>query len=467
MKRLLSVWLSAVCVFTCIVFAISGTGCANMIPPTGGPRDSLPPELIAAIPRDSATNYTGDRVTLTFNEYVNIENALENILISPTPINTPLISNKLRNITVRLRDTLEPNTTYSINFGNAIKDVNEGNVFKNFTYVFSTGSRLDENTLSGKVVLAETGKVDSTLLAVLHRNLDDSAVAKERPRFITRLDGKGNFQFRNLPGGIYALYAIPNEYSRHYDDTTKPFAFASQPIHLDSNYENVVLNAFSKVKKETSKKGGAPAQPASKDKQLRFSANLQGETFDILDTLHLDFNRPITAYDSSKISLTDADFKPIPNYQIVADTNKTRFTIYYIWPLNTTYNLLLGKEAFADSAGITLPRNDTLTITTKKEQDYGSLKIRFNNLDLTSSPVLQVVQNDVVVTSSPLTQREWFRKLFKPGTYQLRLLFDTDKNGKWDTGEFFGVHRQPELVRDLNIQIEVRANWDNEKDISL
>ena len=449
------------------MFSLGQTGCANIIPPGGGPRDTLPPVLITAIPHDSTTNYTGNRIVLTFNEYVNIENVLENVLISPTPTNNPVIDYKLRNITVKLRDTLEPNTTYSINFGNAIKDVNEGNVFKDFTYVFSTGDRLDENTLSGKIILAETGKVDSTLIAVLHRNLYDSAVEKERPRFIARLDGKGNFNFRNLPSGTYRLYAIPNEYSRHYDDTTKPFAFANDPISLDSNLQNVTLYAFQKIKIATPKTSGSATAPASKDKQLRFSTGMQGGSLDILEPFKLDFNRKITAFDSTKIRLTDKDFAGVPGYSIRPDTNQTTFVIQHTWPLNTTYNLVIEKDAFADSAGITLTKNDTIRIFTKKEEDYGSLKIRFNNLDLTRNPVLQLVQNDQLALSSPLTEKEWYRKLLKPGAYQLRILFDTNKNGKWDTGEFLNGRRQPEIVRDLDIQIDVRANWDNEKEISL
>jgi uncharacterized protein (DUF2141 family) len=465
MKRVAPVFFSFVVVVLAIMAAVGGTGCANIVPPSGGPRDTLPPILIASLPQDSTINYTGNRIVLTFDEYVNIENALENVLISPTPKNNPIIDYKLRNITVRLRDTLEPNTTYSINFGNAIKDVNEGNIYKDFTYVFSTGPYLDDNTLTGRVLLAETGKADSTLIAVLHRNTDDSAAAKERPRFITRLDGRGNFQFRNLPSGTYALYAIPNEYSKRYDDTTRPFAFADRPIELDSNVQNVLLMAFQKPKVVVNKPATTAAQPTARDKLLRYSS-VQG-SLDILEPLRLVFSKPITTYDSTKVVLTDNEFRRVANYTISADTNQTTFDINYPWPADAQFNLLIEKEAFADSTGLTLARNDTLRITTKKEDEYGSLKIRFNNLDLTKNPVLQLVTNDVIALTAPLTQRDWTRKLVKPGTYQVRILYDTNKNGKWDTGDFLNGRRQPEVVRDLDINIDVRANWDNEKEITL
>src|SRR5690349_19334628 len=143
-------------------------GCANIIAPTGGPKDTLPPVLVSVNPKDSALNFTGKRVTFTFNEYVQLANQTENLVFSPTPTVTPQIDAKLRTITVRIKDTLDPNTTYTIQFGNAISDINEGNVLRNFTYVFSTGNRLDSNTFRGKVLMAETGKVDSTLIVMLH-----------------------------------------------------------------------------------------------------------------------------------------------------------------------------------------------------------------------------------------------------------------------------------------------------------
>jgi hypothetical protein len=190
---------------------------------------------------------------------------------------------------------LEPNTTYSINFGNSIRDINEGNVYKDYTYLFSTGSTIDQNTVTGKVVMAETGKADSTLIVVLHRNLDDSAVVKEKPRYIARLDSSGNFQFRNLPEGIFALYALPNEFSKRYDDTTKPFAFADKPINTTEDTP-LTLYAYTLEKIDTAvaRKPATTNAPvkennrnANKDKQLRYQLNLDAGRHDLLKNLEL------------------------------------------------------------------------------------------------------------------------------------------------------------------------------------
>lgn len=474
MKIKVSIYFSLFILFIGAVLILSSSGCANIIPPSGGPRDSLPPVLISAVPKDSITRFTGNRITLEFNEFVQIDNAFENVLVSPVPNNIPNITFHFKTVNIKIKDTLEPNTTYSINFGNALKDVNEGNIAKNFTYVFSTGRRLDSNSISGKVILAETGKIDSTLIVVLHRNLDDSAVAKDKPRYIAKLDGKGNFEFRNLPAATFAIYAIPNEFSRHYDDTTKPFAFADSAINTTKSTP-VTLYAYQLAKIDTAVKAAKPqnVNTSSKDRKkqekqlLHFQSNLESGKQGLLTDLELNFTQPIKTFDTTKILLTDKSFTPVNNYTIVADSNKTRFTIIHAWPPNTDFNLLIDKNAFSDSAGVTLAKKDTIKFSTKAEEDYGSVRVRFKNLDLNKNPVLQVLQNDKMVDSIPLTRNEWYRKLFNPGDYDMRILYDNNKNGKWDPGKFFGVHKQPEIVVPINTKLSIRANWDNEKDITL
>ena len=147
------------------------SSCANIIPPSGGAKDSLPPNLVSALPKDSAINVLPKLITLTFDEFVSLQDINNNLIVSPTLKNLPIVDNKLRNVTVKFKDSLEANTTYSLNFGNAIKDVNEGNILKNFRYVFSTGNSIDNFTYKGKVFLAEKGTVDSTLVVILHLSL--------------------------------------------------------------------------------------------------------------------------------------------------------------------------------------------------------------------------------------------------------------------------------------------------------
>jgi hypothetical protein len=110
------------------------TGCANIIPPTGGPRDTLPPQLVSALPKDSTLNFRANRITLTFDEYVDLQEVQNNLLFTPTFEINPEVSVRAKTVTVRFRDSLLPNTTYLLNFGNAIRDVNEANPVRNFTW---------------------------------------------------------------------------------------------------------------------------------------------------------------------------------------------------------------------------------------------------------------------------------------------------------------------------------------------
>ncbi|MBE7171174.1 MAG: Ig-like domain-containing protein [Williamsia sp.] len=462
------------CLFLGILM-VGDTGCANIIPPTGGPKDTLPPVLLAAAPRDSALQFTGKKITLNFNEYVQLENASENVIVSPLPTLNPSFDAKLRTITITIKDTLQPNTTYSINFGKAIKDINEGNVYKEFTYVFSTGTYLDDRTLSGTVTIAETGKTDSTMIAMLYQDGDDSAVVKKRPRYITRLDNRGHFTFRNLPSGTFYLYALKDESgTRRYTDPSQLFAFAGKPLTISANNEPVQLYAYVEKAEEPKKRGSGPAPIATgsrekkaEDKRLRYQTNLENGQHDILDTLRIQFATPLKTFDSTKLVFTDEKFQQISNYALVPDSLNQRFSLLYTWKLGTAYNLILGKELAEDSAGRKLVKIDTIDFKTKKQEDYGELRLRFPILDLSNHPVLQLIQSEKIVYTHVFTTKEFNVKIFRPGDYEIRILYDENGNGRWDAGEFFGKHKQPEKVLSIDKKFNVKANWGNDHTINL
>ena len=468
MKRLFTNCLLFVCILPQIVVLSS---CANMIPPGGGPKDSLPPILVNAFPKDSAVNVTTKNITLTFDEYVQtLQNVQENLIISPVLKYPPIVDSKLRNVTIKIKDTLEPNTTYSFNFGDAIKDVNEGNTAKGINYVFSTGNTIDFNTYSGYVVIAESGKTDSTLIAILHKNPDDSAVVKERPRYYARINGQGQFTFQNLPKGNFSVYVLPNDFTKKYDDSTKLFAFRNGPVNISENTRPDTLFAYQEFKRKERLPTASQVKlaPGNKeDKRLKYTLDLETGQQDILNNLTFFFNRKLTLYDSSKFVLYDTSYNKLNGYSFSIDTSKTKITLVYPWKETTHFRLLIAKDAVSDSSGTTLAKADTIRFITKREADYGSIRLRFTNLDLSKNPVVQFVQSEKIIESFPLTQAQLTRKLYRPGTYELRILYDTNKNGVWDTGHFFGTRRQPEIVQLIPRQLVIRSNWDNEVTIPL
>ncbi len=459
--------------------------CANIIPPSGGPRDSLPPVLIKATPNDSSTHFSANKITLNFDEYVTIDNPQDNIIIWPNPIKPPTIESKLRTVTIKLRDSLEKNTTYTISFNKGLKDVNEGNADTSFTYVFTTGNKLDKNIIRGKVILAETGKIDSTLIVVLQTNLSDTAIKKTSPRYYARLNRNGNFRFFNLPTDTFNVFVVPNDYTKRYDDSTKMFAFLNKPLLVkDSSTAPVTLYAYEEYKAKdksitanTSKNvpnntnKSSAKKKRNKDSTLKFSADFENGKQDFLKPLSLTFSDTLQSYDTGKIHLTDTLYKPMYGLQFSQDSTNTKLFINYKWKENTIYKLILDKDAVSDSLGNTITKNDTLSFSTLRESDYGSIRINFQNVDTSKHPVLEFIQNEKIVESTPITSYQWYQKFIHPGDYELRVLFDANRNGKWDPGSY-EKRIQPEVVQSVKTRsgtskITIRGNWDNEENVSL
>ena len=465
-----------------IIFAvslISGPGCANIIPPQGGPRDSLPPVLLKATPGDSTRNFTGNKITFTFDEFVDVQAIQENLMVSPSPRINPTVDFRLNTVTLKLKDSLEANTTYSINFGNAIKDFNEGNPLKEFTYTFSTGRYIDSLELSGKLILAETGKTDTTLIIMLYTKADDSAVVKENPRYITKLDGKGNFIFKKLPPKIFYIYALKDEGGTHrYLNDNQLFAFANKPVIVDGKTEPVTLYAWAgkqttqqqqanlsgiNIGGNRSKGGGIAA-----DSRLKYQTNLSNNQQDILSNFVITFDQPLRSFDSTKIRLyTDSAFITAPAYTFTKDSSNKKILLTHSWKENTIYHIILEKDFAQDSAGKKILKTDTLNFITRKAADYGALKLKFRSLDMTKNPVLLFVTGETIFKSIPLTSAEFSQSLFFPGEYELRILYDDNKNGIWDPGQFFIKHKQPELVKPIDRKIIVKPAWQNEFEIAL
>lgn len=472
--------------FLLIAGAATHMGCASIIPPTGGPRDTLPPVLLSALPVEFSKHITGNKFVFKFDEYIDAKDIRTELIVNPVPKVEPITDGHLQNVTVKLKDTLLPNTTYTLNFYKGIKDVNEGNILRNFTYVFSTGDHIDSGQFAGNVLIAQTGKPDSSLVVVLHKKLDDSAVFKERPRYLTRVDTTGRFVFDHIQPGRYAVYAMKDEGGSHkYLSRSQLFAFLDAPVNVTKTTPPVTLYAYSEIAEPRSKSstgtGGTngngnsgsntPSKPRkSKDQRLELTTNTSNGVFDILDTFRITFGMGLRTFDSTQIRFTDESFKDIPlnRYRWVRDTTNRNFYLTYFWPLDTKFNLILPRTFATDSAGKKLLKDDTIAFRTKKDIDYGEIRIRVFNLDLSKKPVLLFYSGDALKVSIPFGDKKEIRRiLFKPGDYELRILYDANGNGKWDPGEFFVKHRQPEKETIIMKKFTVKANWDNDRDITL
>ncbi|WP_166921117.1 Ig-like domain-containing domain [Flavobacterium poyangense] len=191
--------------------------CAKRGSITGGLKDTLAPVLKYSTPKNFTTNFKAKEIILTFDEYIKLKNANKQLIISPPmklePIITP--SNASKFISIKLRDTLQPNTTYSLNFGQSITDNNEGNPYNQLKYVFSTGSYIDSLSISGTVKDAYEKNVDNFVSVMLYEVNDtfkDSLIYKQNPRYITNtLDSLKTFKLENLKAGKYLLMALKDK----------------------------------------------------------------------------------------------------------------------------------------------------------------------------------------------------------------------------------------------------------------
>lgn len=429
--------------------------------PTGGKRDSLPPTLINAVPGENTLNFNSKKIVLTFDEYVQLDQVRENLVVSPVPEKDPYVDSKLKTVTIKINDTLKPNTTYSINLGNAVRDINENNIYKNLTYTFSTGGYIDSLTLSGNVQMAETGAFDSTLTVLLYNNLIDSAVETQKPRYIAKVDSSGNFNFKHLAPGTYNYYALKDgDGNKFYSNPREIFAFAPTTVDVDNDPKEIKLYAYA----------AEPEKPAvtkqTPEKKLKYISKVPSEEQDIQSNLSLDFNKKLKNFDSLKILLTDTLNNRIDSYNVSLDSTQKKVTVSYKWQMDSLYRLIILKDFGSDSTGLTLEKTDTIKFKAKGETDYGSLKINFKNLDTSKNTVLQFVKGTEVVKSYKLTNVKWSEPLFDPGEYLVRILYDTNNNGKWDAGDY-KLKRQPEIVYPIKQKLSIRANWENERDIEL
>lgn len=185
------------------------TACANPgSGPDGGPYDEELPYVVSTTPASGDSGVKGRRVTLQFNEFIKLENASEKVTVSPPQIEMPDILTSGKRITVTLNDSLRPNTTYTIDFSDAIEDNNEGNPMGNYTFFFSTGRTVDTLEVGGHVLAAEDLEPIKGILVGLHSDTTDSAFRTRPFDRVARTDGSGRFSIKGVAPGRYRIYAL-------------------------------------------------------------------------------------------------------------------------------------------------------------------------------------------------------------------------------------------------------------------
>lgn len=332
------------------------TGCASMQSPGGGPKDAEAPSVVREKPKNLSTGFSAHEIELTFNEFVKLNNAFTEITVSPA-LEKPLdIKASKEVLSIKLDQALEPNTTYTINFGKALGDVNENNLLKNYTYVFSTGNVLDSLTISGTVTSATTNEPLKDVLVFLFPTKQDSLLGKKKPNTYTTTDEKGNFRLNNLRSDEYSVYALKETGGdKIYNQGVDEIGFSSTKIKLDKNTLGVKIRLFKELPKDF--------------KVLEKKVELDGR-------LLLIFNKPVKELNVKELGGTNYLKNSIKKYSALGDSA-------LIWSPELAYDSLkLGIYSGAESVSVVdINRN-------KREANNRTPLIKDNTLGNKLKPAL-------------------------------------------------------------------------------
>lgn len=513
-------------------------GCAKKGSITGGLKDTIAPTLKISFPENFSTNFKGNQIKLTFDEYIKLKGLEKQLIVSPPMKNEPLIipSSVTKYLTIQIKDTLQPNTTYSFNFGQSITDNNEGNPLNQFKYVFSTGPYIDSLALGGRVKDALDREVESFVSVMLYEvneKFKDSVVYTSPPRYITNtLDSLKTFRLENLKAGKYLLVAMKDRNNNNkFNPKTEKIGFHKQFITIpnDTVYEIELFKEelpfkaykpsqvsgnriaigydgkqdFSKSKPKIILKNNNQIlesivtqfpkkdslqvwyKPIKADSLLLnikkesyvndFSVKIKNQKKDTLsinavqtgilnmrDEFTLESSTPLVKIDKSKIFINSSKTKITeftPNYD---DFNQK---LVLNFPKNTSekYQIQLLPGALTDFFE---KSNDTLTykLETRSESDYGNLIVDFQNVK--RFPIIIELTNEkgeiLAYDYSEKNTKVEFNFL-EPKDYILRVIYDDNKNKKWDSGNYLEKRQAEEVIYYSKVIKDVRANWnDNE-----
>jgi hypothetical protein len=515
-------------------------GCGTQGQLMGGPRDTIPPKVLKMVPENLQTNFKGDKVEIQFDEYFKLVNEAKEFSVSPEFELQPLLKVKKKVLEISFQDTLEKNTTYTLNFGKGVADINESNPIKNFTYVFSTGPKLDSLSISGKVINSTTGLPEIDAVVMVFPKDRDTLFGKKKALIFTTTDSSGNYQLKNLRSDTYKIYAIKEKSSdKIYQQATDEVGFLKAPIVLDSNKKNINLQIFKEdaslfriVDRKLNDDGSifmslnqqlkqpsiSVIEPKNLDegklvkfnvtndslrlwlKDMSFDStkvaildngkpldtvkftrgkkdtykrnitatdNLEGNLLNPNKPLKLTFNLPVESVDLNKITLTQDS---VVKTGLTLEKDSTDFLSYivkYPWLAKRKYEIKFGAGAFG---GIFKSTNKEFVknFELAGRDNYGTLQLKVVTPDPKKQYILQVIGENKELISTSTIQKDTTVRFsnYKAGRYFVRIVYDTNKNGKWDTGNV-ARQLQPEKIYNEPKELSIKANWDRNETITI
>lgn len=347
------------------------SSCARMGRPDGGWYDETPPHVIASTPADRSTDVSAKRVNIYFDEFIKLENASEKVVVSPPQLEQAEIKATGKKISVLLKDSLKPNTTYTIDFSDAIKDNNEGNPMGNYTYSFSTGNHIDTLEVAGTVLAAQNLEPVKGILVGLYAEFADSCFQKQPMLRVARADSRGHFVIKGVAPGAYRIYALNDQDGDYrFSQKSEQIAFSHdtiRPSFCDAMRQDTLWLDSLHIK-DIKRTGYTRFTPD--DLVLRAFEHVQTDRF----FLKAERQQPNSfslffSYGSDRLpELTPLNFDATD--QLLIEPSARRDTITY-WLRDTT---LVNQDTLnvamtylmTDTLGNLVPQTDTLQILSKQ-----------------------------------------------------------------------------------------------------
>ncbi len=412
--------------------------CASMQNPQGGPRDTTPPKVLSMTPKNLTRNFQGKKIVIEFDEYFNLKDEFKEFSISPDQERPPILKKKQKKLEITLQDSLEKNTTYTLNFGKSIADVNEGNVLKNLSYVFSTGPDIDSLYISGNVSNALTGEHEKEATVMIFPVERDTLFGKKRPSIYTLTDSAGNYKLNNLRKGTYKIYALKESGGgdKIYQQQSDEVGFIKEPIELNQNKEQVNLQVF----KELAPEFRLIERKIHNDGSiiLSFSQHLKQPKLTVMEPSDIDVGKYVSFSknnDTAKVWLTNMGFDSV------------KIAIQDAGKLLNTVNLTRAKK---DTYTRDLTASDNLT--GGKLNPYHPFTLHFNfPVTATDAAKITLLEDSVKRTNFELIKDSTdFLK------YYVRYPWRQKKNYilKFEAGAFTGIFNIKNKAFDRSFKLE-------------
>ncbi|GHT33343.1 hypothetical protein AGMMS49574_18800 [Bacteroidia bacterium] len=415
--------------------------CANIGMPNGGPYDENPPKFISSTPNPNQLRYKGKTVEILFDELIQLDKPSENVIITPPQRQLPVVRALGRRAVVELKDSIRENTTYTIDFTNAISDNNEKNVLENFTFAFSTGDVIDTLEVSGYLINAENLEPMPGITVGLHNNLDDSAFVKTPFLRTSRTNDRGKFVIRNIAPGSYHIFALDDQ-NRDYkfDQLGEGIAFSDSLIvptfEFTSRQDTLWVDSLTI---DTIKTVGY-TRFMPDDIVLRFFQEKFVRQYALrpersqTNRFTLHYNAPLDTF----INPVPLNFEPADSSWFITQWADDKASIHYwltdstVWKQDTLRMEITYPAS--DSLNVLRPKTDTIALTVRVTRDAPEARKKKKDddepdpivfLGMNIKPARDVFDTISVVFDEPVMElnKDWFL---------LEMQIDT----LWESAEF-------------------------------